>query len=229
MQRRRGLDDVELSPAFVDRIARRGISRRRFLTYCAGLTATLALPRAMTGRVAQGLAAAAASPQSHSVIWLAFQDCAGCVESFLRSEDPDVASLVLGMISLDYHETLMAAAGAQAEAAKKAALAKPGYLLIVEGAIPTGDIAGACTIGGRSAKDLLAEATKNAGAVVAVGSCASFGGIPAASPNPTGAVPAQDLIDNRAAGQRVRLPAQRRQYRRDDRALAVVRGPAGRR
>ena len=188
-----GLSKVDLPAEFAGTLRSRGISRRRFLQYSAGLTAVLALPPRMASEVARGLATAAVAGRPR-VIWLAFQDCAGCVESFLRSEDPDVASLLFGMISLDYQETLMAAAGAQAEAARKAAMAKPGYLLIVEGSIPQGDIAGACVIGGRSAADLLAEATGKAGAIVAVGTCASFGGIPAARSNPTGAVAAGDLV-----------------------------------
>ena len=188
-----GPSDADLPAEFSGKLSSHGISRRRFLHYCAGLTAVLALPPRMTTEVAHGLAAAAVAGRPR-VIWLAFQDCAGCAESFLRSEDPDVASLVFGMISLDYIEILMAAAGAQAEAARRAAMAKPGYLLIVEGSIPQGDIAGACTIGGRSAADLLAEAAGKAGAIVAVGTCASFGGIPAARPNPTGAVGTSDLV-----------------------------------
>jgi hydrogenase small subunit len=193
-QRPAGDHDAAALPAeFVAALTSRGLSRRRFLGYCAGLTAVLALPPRMTGEVARGLAAAAVSGRPR-VVWLEFQDCAGCVESFLRSGDPDVASLLFGMISLDYQETLMAAAGGQAEAAKRAAMARPGYLLIVEGSVPQGSIAGACTIGGRSAADLLAEAAKNAGAIIAVGTCASFGGIPAASPNPTGAVGAHELV-----------------------------------
>ena len=184
----------DLPAEFTGLLTSHGVSRRRFLQYCAGLTATLALPSRMSAHLARGLAQAATSGGPHRVVWLEFQDCAGCTESFLRGQDPDVATLVLGMISLDYQETLMAAAGHQAEQARQAAIAEPGYLLIVEGSIPHGDMPGACTIGGRSASDLLTESARNAAAIVAVGTCASFGGIPAANPNPTGAVPAQNLV-----------------------------------
>ena len=190
----RGAPGDDRLTEFARLLADRGVSRRGFLQYCAGLTAALALPSRMTAEVARGLSAAATATGPHRVVWLEFQDCAGCVESFLRSQAPDIASLLFGMISLDYQETLMAAAGSQAEAARRAALSTPGYLLVVEGSIPQGDIPGACTIGGRAAADLLAEAARNAGAIVAVGACASFGGIPAARPNPTGAVPAQSLV-----------------------------------
>src|SRR5580700_10900208 len=76
-----------------------------------------------------------------SVIWLHFQDCTGCSETLLRTSKPDVADLILNVISLDYHETLMAASGYQAEAALKQAvqdnLGK--FVLVVEGSIPTKD------------------------------------------------------------------------------------------
>jgi hydrogenase small subunit len=76
-----------------------------------------------------------------SVIWLHFQDCTGCTETLLRTSAPDVAHLILDVISLDYHETLMAASGAQAEAALRSAMADNAgkYVLVVEGAIPTRD------------------------------------------------------------------------------------------
>ena len=64
----------------------------------------------------------------------------------MRSRNPSASDLVLGLISLDYHETLMAAAGTAAEKARDDAVAKGGHLLIVEGSVPTG-IRGSCTIG----------------------------------------------------------------------------------
>src|SRR5664279_4675788 len=68
------LEELELSPAFLDRLTTRGLTRRRFLTYCAGLTAALALPVTMSPRLAHGLAEAASSPEPHRVLWLEFQD-----------------------------------------------------------------------------------------------------------------------------------------------------------
>jgi hypothetical protein len=59
------------------------------------------------------------SAKRPSVIWLHFQECTGCSESLLRAEHPTLEKLILDVISLDYHETLMAAAGHQAEAARK--------------------------------------------------------------------------------------------------------------
>jgi len=171
-------------------LGRRGISRREFLKFCTATAAVLALP---VGKVSQVMAALEGARRP-PVVWLEFQDCAGCTESFLRASRPTVAEIVLDVLSVDYHETIMAAAGKQAEEAKAATIEAGGHLVIVEGSIPTKDNGLYCTIGGRTAVDLLGEATRNAVAVIAVGSCAAFGGIPAASPNPTGAIGVRDLV-----------------------------------
>src|SRR5262245_57281341 len=126
-----------------------GMPRRQFLAACAGLAASLGLARSAVGAVAKALVAA---PRP-SVIWLQFQECTGCTESLLRAEHPTLDKLILDIISLDYHETLMAAAGHQAEEARRAAMAanKGKYLLVVEGAIPTGAQGVFCKIGGKTA------------------------------------------------------------------------------
>ncbi|OAA19800.1 hydrogenase small subunit [Frankia sp. EI5c] len=171
------------------RLAGAGVDRRSFLRFCAGVTATLALPPQLAPKVAYALD----SVDRPNVIWLEFQDCAGDSEAFLRSRNPSVADLILGMISLDYHETVMAAAGAAAEKARDDAVAAGGHLVVVEGSIPTG-IPGSCTIGGRSAEDILRAAVRGAAGIINVGTCSAFGGIPAAGPNPTGAVRVEDVV-----------------------------------
>jgi hydrogenase small subunit len=117
-------------------------------------------------------------------------ECTGCTETLLRTTEPDLAELLLELISLDYHETLAAAAGHQAEAILEKTLERHSgkYVLVVEGAVPLADGGIYCKIGGRTASDLLERTAAHAAAIVAVGSCASFGGIAAAEPNPTGAV-----------------------------------------
>jgi len=122
------------------------------------------------------------------VVWLHLQECTGCTESLLRTSHPDVASLILDLVSLDYHETLFAAAGAQSEAALEAARKAGGYVLVVEGAVPRKDGGVYCWVGGKKAGDLLAECAASAAAVVCLGSCASWGGVASAAPNPTDAV-----------------------------------------
>src|SRR5690606_10762178 len=130
------------------------------------------------------------------VIWLHFQECTGCTESLLRTQHPAIDELILDLVSLDYHETLMVPSGHLAEEARKAAMeANRGkFILVVEGAIPTAENGIYCMVGGKTALEIVEEAAEMAGAIVAVGSCASFGGLPAADPNPTGAKGAPQVL-----------------------------------
>lgn len=169
----------------------RGVSRRDFIKFCSAMTATLALPAAFIPKVARAI-----EDNRVPVIWLEFQDCAGDTEALLRANQPTVAKLVLELISLEYHETIMAAAGHQAEAAKEQAMEKykGKYIAVVEGAIPAGDGGVYCTVGGKSAIDTIKKVCGNAAATIAVGNCATFGGIPAAAPNPTGAISVEQAV-----------------------------------
>jgi hydrogenase small subunit len=179
----------------IDTLVRQGVSRRTFLKYCATLASMMALPPTAGRAMAEALAAA----RRPSVIWLPFQECTGCTESITRSHSPTLEGMIFDMVSLDYQETLMAAAGHQAEEALHATMKDNAgkYLLIVDGSIPLGlDGAYSC-IAGRTNVDLLKEAAAGAAAIVAMGSCASFGGIPKARPNPTGAVAVSDIIKDK--------------------------------
>jgi len=171
-----------------------GVSRRGFLKFCSATASLMALPPSAIAQVAEALAAA----RRPSVIWLSFQECTGCTESLTRSHAPTVESLIFDAISLDYHHTLQAAAGSAAEAARLAAMEenRGNYLLVVDGSIPTKNPAYS-TIAGMSNLEMLQEVAAGAAAVVAVGTCASFGGIPAAAPNPTGAVPVSELVTDK--------------------------------
>lgn len=173
--------------ARIDAAATRlSMTRREFLQFCAVLATTLGLPQGADAAIAEAVAA----KKRPSVIWLHFQECTGCTESILRAEHPTLEKLILDVISLDYHETLFAAAGHQVEAARKTAMAenKGQYILVVEGAIPTRDGGIYCKIGGKTAIELLKECAADAAAVIAIGSCASWGGMPSTDPNPTGAM-----------------------------------------
>jgi hydrogenase small subunit len=174
---------AEAAAAVIER--RLQISRREFLQFCSGVAATLGLPAGAEAAIAQAVEAA----KRPSVIWLHFQECTGCSESLLRAEHPTLEKLILDIISLDYHETLMVAAGHQAEKSRKDAMAanKGKYVLVVEGAIPTRDKGVYCKVGGHTAVDLVKECAADAAAVIAIGSCASWGGMPSTDPNPTGA------------------------------------------
>ena len=171
---------------------RLGVDRREFLKLCAAMAGSMGLPKGAEAAMAK----AVASGKRPSVIWLHFQECTGCTESLLRAEHPTLDKLILDVISLDYHETLFAAAGHQAEAARKAAMEanKGNYLLVVEGAIPTKDGGIYCKVGGQTAIDMVKECAAGAAAVVAIGSCACWGGMPSIGPNPTGASSAGEVL-----------------------------------
>jgi hydrogenase small subunit len=171
---------------------RLGVPRREFLKLCAAMATTMGLPRGAEAAMAE----AVASAKRPSVIWLHFQECTGCTESLLRAEHPTLEKLILDVISLDYHETLFAAAGHQAEAARRDAMKanKGKYLLVVEGAIPVKDKGIYCKVGGQTAVDMVKECAADAAAVIAIGSCASWGGMPSTGPNPTGASSAGEVL-----------------------------------
>jgi len=109
-----------------------------------------------------------------------------------------VESLIFDHISLDYHHTLQAAAGEAAEAAREAAMQENEgkYLVVVDGSIPLAN-PGFSTIAGVSNLQMLEETVAGAAAVIAVGTCAAFGGLPHAKPNPTGAVAVSDIVHNK--------------------------------
>jgi len=177
---------------FMDELRRRGVSRREFLGFCTVMTSALALPAELSARVAKAIR----QTEKPVLVWLEFQDCCGNTESFLRAARPTVADIVLDTLSVDYHETLMAAAGTQAhEALQKVIAGKQGqYLVVVEGSIPTFENGAYCTIGGRSALEIAREVCGGAAATIAMGTCAAFGGLPAAAPNPTGALGVRDAV-----------------------------------
>src|SRR5271157_4421337 len=180
-----------------ERLMRCGISRRAFLKFCSSLMIAAPFGLAITDKktpedVAQGLGKVIRPP----VIWLAFQDCTGCTETLLRTSHPDLSDLILNIISLEYHETLMAGSGAQAEEALAQAVDNYSgkYVCVVEGSIPTRDKGVYMKLAGRPAMEVLADVAGKAAAIIAIGSCASWGGIPSADPNPTGAVGVVDLL-----------------------------------
>ena len=169
------------------------VDRRGFLKGCTMAAAALGLSEAMIPKLVE----AAATAERPRVIWLHFQECTGCTESLLRSSHPDLARLILDIISLDYHETVMAAAGHQAEHNLHDTVDKHPFILVVEGAIPTKDNGIYCKIAGKTAMAILAEVAPKASAIIAIGTCATFGGVQAAAPNPTGAVGVQALVSGK--------------------------------
>jgi hydrogenase small subunit len=173
-------------------LRQQGVSRRSFLKFCATTASLMALPPSMIPVIAATLE----KVRRPSVIWLSFQECTGCTESITRSSSASIEDLIFNVISLDYHHTLQAAAGSAAEEARETAMQENHgkYILVVDGSIPAGNN-GYSTIAGISNVDMLKEVAAGAAAIVAVGSCSSFGGIP--NPNPTGAVSVSDLIKDK--------------------------------
>ncbi len=171
------------------------IGRRKFLKIITAAAASIGLSTSAAVKLVE----AATLGLKPSVIWLHFQECTGCTESLLRTSHPELAELILDLISLDYHETLSAAAGHQVEKSLHDAMVanKGKYVLIVEGSIPEKDDGIYCKIAGKTAVDMLNEVAADAGAIIAIGSCASFGGLPASGPNPTGATGAPMILKDK--------------------------------
>ncbi|HIC85717.1 MAG TPA: twin-arginine translocation signal domain-containing protein [Desulfobacterales bacterium] len=170
---------------FYERLAERGISRRDFMKYCGFLTATLGLSSSFVPKVAEVFAAPKQRPP---VVWLHFAECTGCSESLLRSMYPWIDQLVLEILSIEYHETIMAAAGHQAEEVLYSSVEKykGKFICVVEGAIATKYEGAYGKIGGRTFLEIAKDVVPKAKAVICYGTCSSFGGVQAAAPNPGG-------------------------------------------
>jgi hydrogenase small subunit len=192
-----------------EELKEKGVSRRDFMKLCGTVAGAIGLtylpPVKLNGASAKlgrsykpaALVAKALATKSRlPVIWLEFQDCAGCSEALTRSQSPTLVDLVLNQITVEYHETLSAAAGFQADDAKMAAMKKYAgkYVLVIEGSVSPKDGGVYCTIGGKSSLALLQEAAAGAAAIIATGNCAAFGGLPKANPNPTGAVSVSEAL-----------------------------------
>ena len=178
-------------------LEKNGFTRREFMKWAAGISALLALPVQFTPLFAEVAKLADRVP----IVWLHMAECTGCSESFIRSDEPTVDALIFDHISLEYHETLMAAAGWQAvENRIHAQEVYAGrYVLLVEGGVPTAMDGYFLTIGSQAPTglDIVRSAAENAAAIFSIGTCSSFGGVQAAAPNPTGAKGVEEVIDQR--------------------------------
>lgn len=189
------LNELERLPALNSKrsikqaLSEAGFSRRDFMKWAGAMTAFMALPASFVPVVARAAELADRAP----VIWLHMAECTGCSESLLRSETPTIDSLIFDHISLEYHETVMAASGWQAEQTLENSMKKHkgNYILMVEGGIPTGSTESYLTLGahGKTGLQIAKEACENAKAILAIGTCSSFGGIQAANPNPSNSKP----------------------------------------
>ena len=177
---------------FYEVMRRQGISRRSFLKYCSLTATSLGLGASFVPQIAHAMETKPRTP----VLWLHGLECTCCSESFIRSAHPLAKDVVLSMISLDYDDTLMAAAGHQAEAILEEIMVKykGNYILAVEGNPPLNQDGMSCIIGGKPFIDQLKHVAKDAKAIISWGSCASWGCVQAAKPNPTQATPVHKVI-----------------------------------
>ncbi|MFQ6036707.1 MAG: hypothetical protein ACE5NM_12790, partial [Sedimentisphaerales bacterium] len=137
--------------------------------------------------------------KKYPVVWLQGAGCTGCSVSVLNAVSPKIQNLLLDelvpgqQLNLLFHATIMAGQGEPViEVLKDTEKSrKGGYILVVEGAIPTAEGGAYGSIGRLGGKHLtIAESVQELGCnallTIAIGTCATFGGIPAAKPNPTG-------------------------------------------
>ena len=195
------LDSVALLPKInkdgdiMSLLESKGFTRRDFMKWAGAMTAMIGLPSAFAPSVARAAELADRLP----VIWLHMAECTGCSESLLRTDTPTLDSLIFDYISLEYHETVMAASGWQAEENLEGAIEKykGNYILMVEGGIPSGNSEFFLTVGplGTTGAEHCRKAANSAAAIFAIGTCSSFGGIQAANPNPTSAKPLHKITN----------------------------------
>ncbi|MEG2024542.1 MAG: hydrogenase small subunit [Gordonibacter sp.] len=182
---------------FQDMLSARGVTRRSFMKLCGAVAAADGLTQLAAPPVAQALEKSvigATKGNLYPVIWIEGASCTGCTESFAQVETPDPASVVLELISLNYSETLSAAAGWSMEEAKEQTIHAGGYILIYEGAVLEGWGGQALRVADKPGTEHLVEAAANADAVVALGSCAVNGGWMGANPNQAGALGVQAYL-----------------------------------
>lgn len=195
---------MKLDKSVDERLEQKGVSRRNFLKLCTAVSATLGLAPSYVPKIAE----AVTGPQRPPVVWLSFAECTGCPESVLRTTYPWIDQVLLDVISLDYSETVMAAAGEQADEALMATVKKyPGkFICVVDGGIPTADGGVYGMVGGKKMIDIAKEICPQALANICIGTCASYGGIQAAAPNPTGAKDLESALGDALKTPVVKIP-----------------------
>ncbi|MDR0587940.1 MAG: hydrogenase small subunit [Burkholderiales bacterium] len=184
-----------MSETYYESFRRQGISRRSFLQFCSLTAASLGLSEAGAAEIEQALQTKERVP----VIWLHGLECTCCTEAFIRSAHPLAKDVVLSMISLDYDDTIMASAGHQAEEHLEQTIEKykGKYILAVEGTPSLAEGGAHCIPGGEPFTQKLRRVAKDCQAIISWGSCAAWGCVQAAKPNPTQSVPVHKVITNK--------------------------------
>jgi hydrogenase small subunit len=191
------MDNKATATEFQGMLESRGVSRRSFMKLCGTIAVMAGLGEAAAPRVAHALEESvigASQGDLYPVIWIEGASCTGCTEAFAQIDAPDAATVVLELISLNYSETLSAAAGHSMEEAKAQTIEAGNYILVYEGAVLKGWDGNALRVADKPGYEHLTEAAANATAVVALGSCAVNGGWMAAHPNPSQAMGVQQFL-----------------------------------
>ncbi len=184
-----------MTETFYDVMRRQGITRRSFLKFCSLTAASLGFGPTYAQQISKALETKPRMP----VVWLHGLECTCCTESFIRSAHPLAKDVILSMISLDFDDTIMAAAGHQALAALEDTITKykGNYILAVEGNPPLNEDGMFCMPAGKPFTEKLKHVAKDCKAIIAWGSCAAWGCVQAAKPNPTQAVPIDKVITDK--------------------------------
>ena len=176
------------------------LTRRDFLRFCGVSAAALGLSAVDLSHLEQVLA----NPSAPSVLWLQGAGCTGCSVSFLNrisTTDPtDAADILLNHINLEYHPNIMSIAGQSAVNILETAYNRGGYILAVEGGVPTAFGGATCFAYTNNGVEVtfqqaVASLAFRASKVVCIGTCASWGGMSAAPPNPTRVKGVKDAVN----------------------------------
>ncbi len=177
-------------------------TRRDFLKFCQLSSAALGLGAADLGQLEKALAATTAP----TVLWLQGSSCTGCTISFLNrissSEPTTAADVLINHVNLSYHPNLMATAGQSAAQVAMDAISRGGHILTVEGGVPTAFKGNGCWAWNYNGADVtfqeaVMDLAASASQVLCVGTCASYGGVAAATPNPAGVVSVPSVISKK--------------------------------
>ncbi len=174
-------------------------TRREWLQFGAKLCALMGIETTSIPRIVQALESIQTG--NTPVVWLQGQSCSGCSVSFINSDAPDPVEILTQYISLRFHSTLSTATGALGMEMIENVIENEKFYLVVEGSVPA-KMPKACLMGHKPITTWIEMAANKVTALIAIGSCAAFGGIPAAENNPTGAISVPDFIKER----RINIP-----------------------
>jgi len=139
--------------------------------------------------------------KSVKVIWFQAAGCTGCTMSLLNSSSFKVKNLLLdeivpgNVLFLVFQPTIMAGSGEEILQVMRDEAESREFFLVVEGAIPTKDGGIYGKVGEKTFLDIFLNLVQKANGIIALGSCSSFGGIPAGNPNPTGCKSVMEIME----------------------------------